>query len=214
MNPAAGTIAAITLRPRFAGSSSVTASINNAGISTSPTTRVAVVITPAIAALPHRPLRAHQNAATLDRRNNDSLYGAMKTKEAGNDASSITERRATCSEYSSVVNPCRRMRARRNETFATSVAHTTRPRGATMRRRVRPSGRPGRTPRIHRGGCSPSPRCVRTIPHPSGTCRRRRCATPLRQVAPTPRPGTRCRSPPARRGRRGRRVPRGGGERL
>jgi hypothetical protein len=65
------------------------------------------VTTPAIAAPPHRPLRAHQKAARLDRRNNDSLYGAMKTKEAGNDASSTTERRATSSVYSSVVSPYR-----------------------------------------------------------------------------------------------------------
>src|SRR4249920_1806920 len=102
MDPAAGTNAASILRPRLEGSPSLAASISNAGISTSPTARVAVAITPAIAAAPHRPLRAHQKAATLDRRNNDSLYGAMKTNEAGNEASNTTERRATFSVYSSV----------------------------------------------------------------------------------------------------------------
>src|SRR6266496_628011 len=130
MNPAAGTNAATILRLRLEGSPSLAASISNDGMSTSPTARVAVAITPAPAAVRHRPVRAHQNAATLERRNSDSLYGAMKTNEAGNDASNTTERRATFSVYSSVVSPYRKMRARRNATFETRMAAPSAPMGS------------------------------------------------------------------------------------
>jgi hypothetical protein len=73
MNPAAGTKAATILQRRLEGSPSFVASISNGGMSTSPTARVAVAITPAIAAVRHRLLRARQKVATLDRRNIDSL---------------------------------------------------------------------------------------------------------------------------------------------